>query len=297
MRKLSVLIITIGFIFTFNSCEQSVELDVPGQTPKMVLQGSLNSDENLVLDLRRSFTIKDRNNYDLWYNQQIDNPSIQLFKDNVLVGILSPDIESNLKYILNYSNFRAGEKYTLIGNATGYQSINAETVIPDKPDVTITDFVFSGTTYDLTFSMNVNIKDNPTQEDYYTISIPSDDEYPIYLGNDSEEGNNDPSVTVVNGIYFINDRLFNGNTKKIVVNSNFYFPWKIKSKQIDSLRVDCKAITKDYYDYMITTSKQNYNDFDFFAEPVLIKHNITGGFGVLGASNKVRIALALKQKK
>jgi hypothetical protein len=91
--------------------------------------------------------------------------------------------------------------------------------------------------------------------------------------------------------------LFNGNTKSIVVSSYNYLYLEHKSKQIDSLRVDCKAITKDYYDYMITTGKQNYNDFDFFAEPVLIKHNITGGFGVLGASNKVRIPIALQQKK
>ncbi len=297
MKNSSFILTTVLLFLILTSCEQSVELDVPGQSAKMVVQGTLNPGENLVLDLRRSFTIKDRNNYDLWYNQQINNPNIQLFKDNVLVGNLIMDFESNLKYNLNFSDFKAGEKYTLIGNANGFPSIKAEAIIPDKPDVTINNFTFSGTEYEFKFSLNVNIKDNPNQENYYSISIPSTNEYPIYLGNDSEEENNDPSVTVVNGIYFINDKLFNGTSKTIVVNSNSYIYFGIKSKQIDSLRVDCNAITKDYYDYMITTGKQNYNDFDFFAEPVLIKHNITGGFGVLGASNKVRIPIALQQKK
>jgi hypothetical protein len=296
MRKLSVLIITIGFIFTFNSCEEKIELDIPNQTSRIVVQGILSPGENTTIDIRRSYTIKDRMNDDHMTNQQIINPYISLYKVSQLIGNFIVDPLNDLNYNLNYSDFKAGEKYTLIGNATGYPSIKAEAVIPDKPEVTITNFAFSGPEYDLKFSMNVNIKDSPNQENYYSISI-SANQYPIYLGNDSEEENSDPSVTVVNGIYLINDKLFNGTSKTIIVNSNSYTYFGIKSKQIDSLIVDCKAITKDYYDYMITTGKQNYNDFDFFAEPVLIKHNITGGFGVLGASNKVRIALALKQKK
>ncbi len=294
-------VLVIGFICVvcfFSSCEKQVDLDIPNQTPKMVINSILAPGENLLLNLRRSFTIADRNNDSLWYNQQIENSYFKLYKNDQFVGDLSVDPTNKLLYKLNYSKFEAGDKYTLIGKAIGFPSIFAETVIPGKPEVYITNFVYNSVEQHFyKFSLEVNIVDNISDENYYIVSLSSKNNnslFYIYNGENNQVA--DPSIIELNNDYYLSDKLFNGNTKVISIQSNFITQISVPN-QTDTFWVDCKAITKDFYDYMISTYKQNANDFDIFAEPTLIKHNIMGGYGVFGACNSVRTPMVIYSKK
>lgn len=298
MKYFKLIIGLICFVYIFCSCENQVELDLPDQTPKMVVHGILIPGENFSINLRRSLTIADSDNDSLWYNQQIENPYFKLYKNDQFIGNLSVDPTNKLFYKLNYSNFEAGDKYKLIGDAKGFPSIFAETVIPKKPDVYITDFVYNSLEQHFyKFSLEVKIVDNVSDENYYIVSLSSKNVnslFYIYNGENNQVA--DPSIIKLNNDYYLSDKLFNGNTKVISIQSNFISEISVPN-QTDTFWVDCKAITKDFYDYMISTYKQNSNDFDVFSEPVLIRHNIKGGYGVLGASNLVRTPMVIHSKK
>lgn len=298
MKKTVIIIAAaIVSVFIFSSCEEKIELDVPDQTPKIVVQGILSPGENIIIDLRRSYTIKDRMNDQYMTNQKIVNPNFKLFKGSQFIGNLNICLESDLLYSLDYKNFQAGEKYTLIGDANGFPSIHAEAIIPEKPIVSISDFSYTVENINqVKFNLNVNIKDEANQDNYYQISLFARNPYSFNYGFEGNDENSDPSVYMINGIYFINDKLFNGKTKTIYVHDN-YFSQIIATQAIDTFWVDCNAITKDYYDYMITSNKQSGNDYDIFAEPTLIKHNISGGYGILGACNPVKIPMEIHSKK
>lgn len=300
MNKLYFKIILIGIIILNFSCEEKIELDIPDQTPKMVVQGVLSPGENPVIDLRKSYTIAERIIDENMNMQQIYFPDLRLYKNNQLVANFIVNPLDPFSYSLNYNNFKVGEKYVLRGSAKNFPDIYAETVIPSKPNIYITNFEYSSiSNNDYKFSLKINIQDNPDEENYYAYTLVSNNQYyPFYYTNFEGENNNqqDPSITQINYVYYLNDKLFNGKLKTILLDQFGYLinSWGFKAQE--TFWIECRSITKDYYDYKISTNKQGNNDFDIFAEPVLIKHNITGGFGVLGSSNIQRYPLTIQTK-
>ncbi len=300
MNKLCFKIVLIAIVILYVSCEEKIDLDIPDQTPKMVAYGVLSPGESPVLDIRRSYTIADRNIDKDMYYQQVNAVNLSLYKNNQLLGNFTSSFTDAYSFYLNYNNFIEGEKYILRGSAPNYPDIYAETVIPSKPDAFVSNFQYAKLNdYDYKFSLNININDNPLQENYYCLSFTSHSSFfPIQYANfeDINTEHPDPSVVRQNYEFYINDKLFNGKLKSILLDGLSYrvIPWGFKGNQ--NFWLECKAITKDYYDYKISIFNQGKVDFDFFAEPVLIKNNIKGGFGILGSSNKKEYLLTIQTK-
>lgn len=300
MNKLYFKIVLIGIVFLSISCEEKIELDIPDQTPKMVVYGVLMPSEIPVFDLRKSFTIAERNIDKNMQFQQINIADLKLYRNNQLIGSFTPGITDPYSYYLGFSDFKAGEKYVLKGSAPNYPDIYAETQIPNKPDAYIADFYSTMTnTYEYKFSLKINIVDNPDEENYYSLSFASTNSYfPFFYTNydDINNGHPDPSVTRLGYDLYISDKLFNGKIKTILLDELSYHANILGMKGTEKFMLQCKAITKELYDYKISTYKQGKVEFDFFAEPVLIKHNISGGFGIFGACNSREFQLNIQTK-
>lgn len=65
------------------------------------------------------------------------------------------------------------------------------------------------------------------------------------------------------------------------------------SNPTDTLTVEYRSLNKDYYNYLIAADRQKINEKDFYSEPVLIKSNIEGGYGILGAYNNKIVNMVL----
>ena len=292
--KSPIYILLLFFIcLVFNSCEDEIKLEIPLSDPKMVIHGVISPENKIKLDVRKSISVMNRTNID-WDNQQIDNANFKLFKNNQFIGDLTADTTNKLIYKLNYSDFNEGETYILSGNSADYPSIFASVTIPYKPNCNVTDFSYSKIdNYSYETNFTINISDNQSEENYYTLAVLGR----LYPNNNFYETeipeNSDPSIKLIYNTYFFNDKLFNGNTKTIKIN---YIEYTVLSTlhPTDTLWVECRSLNKDYYNYMIAADRQRINEKDFYAEPVLIKSNIEGGYGILGAYNNKIITMVLQ---
>ena len=171
MARKFFIILTVFCSITLFSCEDEIKLEIPNPEPKMVIHGIISPESKIMLDVRKSISVLDRNNINL-SNQQIENANFILFKNNQLLGNLSIDTSNNLIYNLNYSNINEGETFTLQGKADTYPSIIASVSIPYKPKFTVSNLVYSKTNNQINnISFNINILDNINNEDFYALSI------------------------------------------------------------------------------------------------------------------------------
>jgi hypothetical protein len=294
MKYLINILLSFFCCLVFNSCENEIELNIPVSNPKIVIHGVISPESKIILDVRKSISVLERDHVD-WSNQQIENADFKLFKNMQFIGDLSVDSTNKLIYNINDTNIKEGDNFVLTGNALNYPSINTTVSIPNKPDISISDFIYSkNDNYSYNTSFTVNIIDNPTQEDYYTIALQV--RLNSIAGNDFIEDEifkqNDPSFKLIYRTYFLNDKLFNGNTKTINIQYMDYAQLS-SIHPTDTFWIECKTLSKDYYNYLITTNKQSINEKDFYAEPVYVTNNIEGGYGILGAYNYKRIPLVL----
>lgn len=104
-----------------------------------------------------------------------------------------------------------------------------------------------------------------------------------------------PSSLATNKYNIFTDELFNASAYplafSLVYTKNYYKPAYTKTKPVKELTVVLQNISHDYYKYLNTRATIKTNTF--FAEPVQVYSNVSGGLGILGSytSNVVKITL------
>ncbi|RYE24467.1 MAG: DUF4249 domain-containing protein [Sphingobacteriales bacterium] len=290
------------------ACEKKINVKLPDYEERLFFFSDVETNSNFTAFVRRSEKIKSYNNL---HDLSVKNAVIQLYinDDDVRTLFYADSLE---RYALSQL-VKPNDRIKVIVTAPGYPEASAEAVVPSE--VPIESLVFNRAVRidnqgNLISDIRIKFTDPPTAGDYYMIDIytpyamffPQDttipqQQYPsnwicikskdasiddVTSGdplNTGDENNCLPSEGLL-----INDVLFNGQTKELVLSAEDYYfePYVDSASGISSYpQIKLKHITQEYYKYLKTTRNVYDNSGNPFAEPVNVISNVKNGYGVL----------------
>ncbi len=300
------LILLAVIIISFAACEKDVEVKIPVENSKLVLNGLINANNTFRVTVGKSLGILDTAGSNSF---TVNNAFIQLYENGLLKDTLLYNATNNLYAAKNNSRALPGNTYLLNANAPGLVPVQAETAVPAtivlqniiKRENAKTDN--SGNQLD---EIKFSFLDNSQQGNFYLIKI----KRPIYQsGNtvqyegiycikstdkDIDRGaGSDPTdfESCIDQEFLISDKNFNGKLKELVV--------FINHSQMASLTntsngrtykpvIELNHITQDHYKYRKSFTAYKDAEDNPFAEPVLVYGNIKNGYGIFSAFNLSR---------
>lgn len=285
------------FCAALSSCELIIDVDVPYDGDKIVINGLQRTNNRWTVDLSRSLYVLD-NAYKYGF-PPLPGADVTVFDEDGSFIKLTPD---TLGYYIHDSYPREGHKYRIVVKAHGLPDVESEMVVPraikmkdvkwDSSGVDQSNQYFSNVKVDITF-------DDPANEkNYYAIRLaqhftvtyqrpidpaPRTDSITQYY----DAVIDDPAIsTEEDRKRRFSDATFNGTTYTAPIDISFYSSPGYKVYRID---LELITISDEYYKYEESRSLYNEVDGDPFAQPVQIYTNISNGFGVFaGTSTDIR---------
>ena len=313
MKKILIFLCSI---LLFSCQEQVVELDIPGHTPFLVVNGILDTDTLMFLHVSNSV-----GSFQQGEINSISDANVLLYENNNLIGEMKVDNSSQDSiYVLEDSGFwwganqrepiyyysydalpQAGSTYSVEVSHPNFETVFAQTTVPNEIQLAELEIIDnSDQSEDYSSSLDLSFFDDPNINNYYRISL-----YVNTSGEDQESGevirkeyplilySNDPSFS--QGIpwdgysfsgrrVFFSDDLFNGTQKEI----SFDFDYKIGEEIKDTIFLQLTSFSEEAFNFY--NSMENNND-RFFSEigtePVPIFTNVENGAGVFASGNSV----------
>ncbi len=298
--KTKLFISVILFVFLLG-CETVVDIQIPLEPPKLVINSTLVPDEFINVHVSQSQHILDDSEF--W---PVTGATVEIFENEALLTTL-PD-SANGRYISGIHKSKAGKMYQVIVSKSGFESAAAEVLIPSdtafilgvKVDtVELTDFDYQATY----LRFNVEIDDEAAVENFYEISILK--KYYMY---DFDYSKDPPelvdSTYVIEQLFLetrdlgleeyqsfgqrilFDDFLFGGKIYTMRV-LTYFDEYSAEYESKPEYQVVVGNTSESYYLYELSVKLQYWTDGDPFAQPVQVYNNITNGYGIFGAFNKV----------
>lgn len=280
MREIKFNILLLSLLL-LAGCETVVELDLPDHDPKLVVNSVFNPDSLFTVDLSSSQSVFTDNPY-----VPVTDATVQVYQGGQLLfdfqhkgdGLYQADTKPE-----------ALQHYELRVSAPSHTPVKAESHVPaaallrdlKASRVPATNVRDAGILLSFTFG------DDPNRENYYYVQAFTPAISPI----DGEAYNRAISIQFINPIkdefnmenrWFFSDKLFNGQQLPLEL--------FLESSQPEERHVQVAHITKEYYDYVRTLSKQSYRD-NFGVTPIPVSSNIRGGMGLFAGYNSVTVKI------
>lgn len=279
------------------SCERFVEVELPGQEAKLVLNSLLESSDTLKVFLTKSRSVLDGREWEEF--EFVKNANVRLidqsgreyrfeFKDN------SAPWSNDISYQLANPGLSAGQSYLIIADAPGFPEIEAVQQLPTSVPVQEVSISRLGAVPNLQgnheYEITVKFDDLP-EKNFYEIAAEASYTF-FYLNNDDTiyytqstplgPLPNNPALRkehLMRNVILMSDVFLNGK------NSEVAFRVILRDDIDASLTISLGHVSEAYYRYYDTADLQYYNRGDFLSQPVLVFNNIKNGLGIFKARN------------
>lgn len=293
------LIVFFAGIILLSSCETVVDMKLPEQPPKMVVNSFFTPDSIIMLHLSKSqFVLK---NEEL---KPITNAEISLFENGNFIGKFT-HINKGFYYLPGFFP-KTNAQYKLTAISEGIKSIEANEVVPPKPAINhieISSSYFEGENYK---DFIVYIQDNANEENYYMVDLFGKRYDYVY---DTLTFDIIDSVEIYERVFFtsqdlvfqeqgasskaiISDKIFNGSIYPLRLSVNAYNFDEYSNKGYFEMTIQLKQVSKAYAQYVLSYSKNRHSDP--FSQPVQVFSNITNGFGIFGGYTSALSSVKLR---
>lgn len=316
MKNLTFLLIIAFFV----SCETVVQIELPDEPKRIVVNALVAADSTWLLRISSSKGPLEEENF---FNRfkPIDEAQLTLKDDEgnqfeLKYTSFTPDyIDCEFDNCDQYSYFASTSKalenkaYTLEVSANGFPSVKSQFSIPERVEIDAVEFgeanqISSDYYAYLETNGSITFNDAVNEANYYVVEAYQSREQYFYqydaitgetiIADTSYYYDNvylaspDPSV-INSGIddidYFllINDNLINGNEVKLNFTAELNFDYDPTGSIVAPKRVVVflKHISEDYYNYLLTYENYIYSSDNPFAEPVQIASNVENGLGMI----------------
>ncbi|HIP49673.1 MAG TPA: DUF4249 domain-containing protein [Lutibacter sp.] len=282
-------IIFLFSILFLNSCIKTVEIEIPKDKPKQVLNCLFTANDRISASINNSIPILEED-YSI-----IDNANIILYEDDIEIETLVYD-DGVYK---STTHTQYNKVYKIESSVLGFETIIAEDVIPKQPTIINIGFVewaYYDPNYEGFFGKtSITIEDNGNQTNYFEVLVVRrfyfNDE--IITRPTSIEVTSDPVVSNELDVQnypthlVFTDKSFNGSTHTITF--DFVNHYNEEDSPIN-YKVIINSISENYYLYKRRLNR--HTDFqkgyigDIFIEPIQMYTNVENGFGIFAGYNE-----------
>jgi hypothetical protein len=282
-----ILLAAIGF----TSCQKDVDVVIPYEGTKLVLNSLFRSDSIIYAQVSLSQRLANTFNA-----TTPSGASVQLFENGVSQGNMSTINVYGRTYFVSTIKAKPNFVYTMVANANGYTSVTGTDTVPSKPVIQVTSVTRSTSTGsgNNNDKVRVQLQDDPNIENFYLVKVYQADTNRTAVGPRYQVDNSFPLYFSIDGIsngdpggvfgppgdneQYIDDATFNGRnvTLNLNVESNFGNTYAV---------VEVISLTKSTYRYLKSVNQQGNAQGDPFAEATVVYNNIKNGYGIVGAAN------------
>jgi len=298
-------LIYIVFLTILWSCNKTIEIELPEQTPKLVVNClfvpfTFPEPQNFKVEVLQSSSILDTTK-----KTKVETATVKLFCEDSLVAII-PYVDSLGYYQSNY--FPQQQKnYHIEVSAQGFETVYANNIIPNK--VFIKDTIIIPNAYvDKNGFVYSQIKlifdDPPNENNYYEVFFNEkgfNNEFQgTFIYSDDviiTSENYYPDLTTIglqNPVYLpFSDKLINGQEHEFTIS---YFSGINVSGGLqtgDIYFLIFRTISEEYYNYRTSQLEFFYNKYTDVIygqnEPINLYSNIENGFGIFAGFQEQQI--------
>ncbi|MEM6397253.1 MAG: DUF4249 domain-containing protein [Bacteroidota bacterium] len=288
-------------------CEEPVELELDIPEPQMVLLSNFFPDEFVEVQLSATQSILTTGEY-----TPIEGATVRLLIGDETVEVLQ-QVEGRDGQLPYYTTLdfqpRAGVRYTIHANASGYVPVSAVSSIPEP--VPITSFQQLSSHLDsqedgsslFHLSFELDYEDPEIFDDYYHLKLLQEVEElkivpnvgdtvvinrrlePILFPFNNQENSWIPAILRSGGGVLIKNKPFDP-LLELNVTQEF-----VNLERPGRLFVELRVVSDDYYNFQSSLSRQRQNGNLPTVDAVEISNNVTNGQGVFAGYNFVRDTL------
>ena len=263
------------------SCSKEIELNLPEYNSKIVVNGEMDTENNISLEVSRSLPIMQTNDSSGYL---IKDAVVQIIENGINIGTAS---YFSGKYVLP-AKPKPGASYQIKVSSGTYTPVQANLKIPKaipvvlkfKDSIGLDAFGFKVGQITLSFTDDASISNyyklliryyNAGTTVWFPFEITSNDI--LFINNDK----------LNDGGYLFSDRTFSGKTKTLV----FDVPFGL-AEGSPKFEVSIKSFDTDYNDYLRAVENYRQNGNGFSNDPVILKTNVNNGIGMVGGVSNVR---------
>ena len=307
MKRLVHGVFLIAGLFAAFGCENDLEYDIPGATPRLVVNSLFTLDSIIRIEVSASASPGEGQNL-----QSLRDAKITLFEDGTQIKDLVLDSMLTTPFAFSgapnvsvapvklyfhkalSSPVKSGRPYRVEVRYPGLQTVTATNTVP-RPVRAVAEPQLLGSAININGNAMIkhsfSIIDNGGRENAYGIEVmvtPAGQVGPPQrIAFFSGEKAFSENLTVTdgqysqgvlyqpqNGVYFSNGK-FQGRRKTF----DFYVEEQYVSPQFD-LKVRFLTLSRDFFEFATSYQKQKNNSNNPFAEPTQVYSNIESGLGI-----------------
>lgn len=285
-RNTSILI--LFFLFSSSTCEREVELTLPEPPKRLVIYSTFSDNQKVRVQLSSSrFVLEEAQ------GEYLPGALMEIFHGEQFLEKLELQIpgdrETPFYSTINFIPI-VGEKYTVKAFLDGFDPVQAESSIPVSNKLSsfdIQDLIVTTTENRKVYKYKLNLKiDDPEEEkNYYHLKI-SQQFFVKLIGSDIENAEivsysfstdfdaNDILANTSGGLLLEDDALRGNSTFSLehTINPDI--------ERIGKVFVELRTVSRDYYLFHSSVTRQRKNPGGLLTEPVFIYNNVENGHGV-----------------
>lgn len=305
------------------SCETTIDVDIPREDSRLVVNAILEADSSVRLHLSSS-----RFSLDNSPTQAVQSAEVILFEDGQQVAVLEENnagMNGEQGWYQSSYTTEAGHYYSIRATKSGYQTVEAETFIRPAVDISELEYdyeqleqvtIIDGVTYTfqekLLRDISLTIDDPAGEDNYYEVLVFQNSVqylrdfsgpepviydtinqlFAVYLSSDDPllAGGDflEDDGSFYGSSLIFSDETFDGRSYRLrfrVEGSSGY-----SEDGSQKFMVFLRSLHREQYLYFRSLELQQDTEGNPFAEPVPVYNNIVGGYGIFtGFSHDVEM--------
>ncbi|NEU08488.1 DUF4249 domain-containing protein [Flavihumibacter sp. R14] len=290
----NVLLLCVPALLVLSACETVIEIDLPVEKPKLVVNSIFNADSLLTVNVTKSRPSSE-SGHDF---ETVENAIVEVFKDRQSLGILSYHGKGNYKTLNKFPNEPSAE-YAITVKAPGFNTAETRESMPLKPVISAVQ-VEADRQNSLKTSKEFKtrfILHDPAESNFYFLRAwlvnKKGDRSPVNVSLRNILGQFSPLRSEPLKIYVFDDKSFNAKDLNIELDIQTYIASSDLSQY--SISIEIASIPKSYFDYLYSVKKQ-FEDIPLLEPKNLpLSNNIQNGLGVFAPYNAVGSSFDLIQ--
>ncbi len=291
-------LIIIGLVITTTflvSCERAVQVNIPYDGDKIVLNSIMLQDSNIYVQIFKTAKLSR-----VYNSTTPTGAAVKLFENGIFVENLNLKNINGTNYFASLTKAKPNGNYTIKATANNLPPAEGQDVLPTKPLCKGISNVYTpnnnnvGNGYN--YKVQIKINDPANQTNYYAIKLHRADTNTAPTGPrfivdknsryyfTADVLNNATSFGAIFGgdddseAYFT-DENFNG--KDLTVSLNYY---NYNSNIDKYVAVELVSLTPAAYRYLVSVKSQQNTQSNPFAEVTVVYNNIKDGYGIVAGT-------------